>query len=934
MKRRTQWMMALITACALLWGCDDDGGAQAAATDTSTSDTTTADTTTDDATTADATEGDTADALTEGDADADDPPPTLSGSWRVIDPTADDPATPPEGAADVTATLSAGQVRAGQVKTPGQIPGFDGRCRPGDFKLYNDRAAFCIEGATASSVYSLGGGNLIDASPIGADGRPAPDALTVMIPELGLRTSTFTAVEVVRDGSDGLAVVRATGHDDVIPYLLGLTGSRAIAPPGNDTQVVTEYRLRPDSAALEVITWISHPTVAYGRSSGDLLLYGDTARYFFDDLGLIQGDREVPNSAAGFETLAPGVSSGVYVEQPGDILYVGLGSTNLGPGIKGAEGLIPPGLTGAFSRVVTVGDGSTFSAHAAYEAHLAATRAQALPARIPVTVEVQEASSGAPLQNLLFEVFDAAQPDRSVGAAYTDAVGVARFDAPPGSYTLRFDPWDGGDIPDATLVVEAQPVTAQVEVATAAHLPITVTAEDTLGQPLGNTPAKVWLRGPVTRLLQITDSGDAVALPPGTYAVEVSRGFEYSAWTGSVTLTSGDNAPLAVTLTHHLPTPGLVGGEFHQHAAPSPDSDVSVEDRVMSNVADGVDFMAPSDHDQLHDYNQTIAALGVRPYLLSLNGSEVSPTWGHINGISLTVDPAKAAFGALPLVIEDPSSGRLRQRKPLDIVRGLKQEAGASFVQLNHGRQASQSILAYVEYDPAMGLSQGLEDQAFIGEVDMIELFNGRDATCNLMRDWYSLLDQGRRVLVVGNSDTHNLNSPAGFPRNYVGVADDDPAALTADTLTGGMRAGDVTIAGGALIRLGDGWRVGEDRSVTPDQPFTIPVTVQSPPWSRTTTLLVIVNGHLDQTITFDPAESDLIDFEGDVTLTLSADAHVHFIAFGVEPMSAVYSGAPYSVTNALFFDVDGDTDGDTDPFEPAGVGNVPATVSYLFCDL
>jgi hypothetical protein len=536
---------------------------------------------------------------------------------------------------------------------------------------------------------------------------------------------------------------------------------------------------------------------------------------------------------------------------------------------------------------------------------------------------------------LLLEVLDAADLTRAVAAAYTGADGLARLEVPAGAYTVRFAPWDGGSLADAALTVGAELAQVIVEAAQAAHLTITVDGLDDQGQPLGRIPAKVWVRGGGTaRLVQMATGEGVATVPPGSYTVEVSRGLEYSAWRGAVDVVAGDNGPLAVTLTHHLPTPGQVGGEFHQHAAPSPDSTVAVEDRVMSNVADGVDFMAPTDHDQLYDYNAVIEALGVRAHLVSLNGAEVSPTWGHINGIHIPVDPTKPAYGALPLVIKDGGSGRLRQRSPLEIVRGLRQEVGAAFVQLNHARRASQSILAHAQYDPAVGLAEGRADQVFIGEVDMIELFNGRNATCELMRDWYSLLDQGKRVLIVGNSDTHNLNSPAGFPRNYIGTAEDDPARLTPADVTAGMRAGDVTIAGGALIRLGGDWRVGQDRSVTAGAPFTVPVEVLSPPWAKTTTLMAVANGRVIETITFDPAEEDIVDFSGDVTLTLTEDAHLHFVAYGTERMSAVYSGAPYAVTNALFIDVDGDADGDGQPFEPAGAGKVPAVVSFELCDL
>ena len=36
------------------------------------------------------------------------------------------------------------------------------------------------------------------------------------------------------------------------------------------------------------------------------------------------------------------------------------------------------------------------------------------------------------------------------------------------------------------------------------------------------------------------------------------------------------------------------------------------------------------------------------------------------------------------------------------------------------------------------------------------------------MKDWQSLLLQGKRVTAVGNSDSHSLGRPVGYPRNYL----------------------------------------------------------------------------------------------------------------------------------------------------------------------
>ena len=68
-------------------------------------------------------------------------------------------------------------------------------------------------------------------------------------------------------------------------------------------------------------------------------------------------------------------------------------------------------------------------------------------------------------------------------------------------------------------------------------------------------------------------------------------------------------------LDHVAPTPGYVACDFHQHTYMSPDAPVPPEDRVISYLADGVDFISSSEHDVHFDYSPLLDALGVRGLL-------------------------------------------------------------------------------------------------------------------------------------------------------------------------------------------------------------------------------------------------------------------------------------------------------------------------------
>src|SRR5205814_6211976 len=96
-----------------------------------------------------------------------------------------------------------------------------------------------------------------------------------------------------------------------------------------------------------------------------------------------------------------------------------------------------------------------------------------------------------------------------------------------------------------------------------------------------------------------------VALPVGTYDVTASRGLEWTIQTTRVKITT-KGIDLHAKLEHVIDTPKWVSGDFHVHAASSPDSKVPMRDRVYEFVADGVDMIVSTDHNVVADYKPVI----------------------------------------------------------------------------------------------------------------------------------------------------------------------------------------------------------------------------------------------------------------------------------------------------------------------------------------
>ena len=55
------------------------------------------------------------------------------------------------------------------------------------------------------------------------------------------------------------------------------------------------------------------------------------------------------------------------------------------------------------------------------------------------------------------------------------------------------------------------------------------------------------------------------------------------------------------------------------------------------------------------------------------------------------------------------------------------------------------------------------------------------------MRDWQALLLQGRKITAVGNSDSHTLGRPVGYP-HYLPTAANRPIDITKAELVSALK--------------------------------------------------------------------------------------------------------------------------------------------------
>ncbi|MCH2162829.1 MAG: hypothetical protein MK085_13280, partial [Phycisphaerales bacterium] len=96
-----------------------------------------------------------------------------------------------------------------------------------------------------------------------------------------------------------------------------------------------------------------------------------------------------------------------------------------------------------------------------------------------------------------------------------------------------------------------------------------------------------------------TASGSGqIAVEPGRYLVTASRGPEWSIDQQHLTLRAGETLNYRATLHREIETEHWVGADLHLHTREfSGHSDASVEERLVTLRAEGVDLGVATDHD-------------------------------------------------------------------------------------------------------------------------------------------------------------------------------------------------------------------------------------------------------------------------------------------------------------------------------------------------
>jgi len=442
-------------------------------------------------------------------------------------------------------------------------------------------------------------------------------------------------------------------------------------------------------------------------------------------------------------------------------------------------------------------------------------------------------------------------------------------------------------------------------------------------------------------------AGDAVLLPlgeamvpvpTGAYRVVVTHGPEWSIYEQQVDVTE-EFRPDVRAMLEHVVAPGeWVPCELHLHAAPSPDSQVPLDDRIASLLVEGIRFVVPTDHNIVTTYAPTIDELGLPPgTLTTVSGLEATtdlPIYGHFNAFPVPFVESAIGNGAVAFEGTTPSS----------LFASLRALGPDVLVQVNHPRlEGGIGYFDRVGYDPSTGTATGPHSADF----DLLEVWNGYDLArpqemLRVFGEWLGMVGRFRRVVATGNSDSHKIRYTwAGYPRTYVRTpaGTNDPGSVLAS-----LRAGHAFVTSGPFLEASVGTSGPGDTASAASGTVRVHVVVSAPPWMDVSTVEIWSDGAIVRSERFSaapivapppaprpqvrgrvsipstPPPLPVIRYAADLDVEIARDGYLVVLVRGDRPMD-VYFGRngipPLAFTNPIWIDADGDGVR-SDPGDPA----------------
>ncbi len=803
----------------------------------------------------------------------------------------------------------AGRIHAAQLPS---VPSGLVTWADNDFVLANDKIALVIEDVGDSDLYDPWGGRPVGMARIDGGALVEPANFGEFFLLAGRSTIVTDSVSVLADGSDGgTAIIRARGKLQPLPFYESIT--QVVFPDGmTDIDAAIDYELAPGSEHVDI-----RYRFASARGEDKVLASTLHALMYTDRMPAFQPGAGFDKALSGAPYLAlvdDDATSWGYIPSDGPL----------------ASSLAQAGFLGAFTTGYTIAAcNTTERLHAqlviggpgldGIQAAIARTRGD-----MQRTISGTITRAGAPAAGVRVHAIDDSGMDNYLTRTTTDAGGNFTLHVPIDA-VVRLDAYKRGDAVGTAQVGSGTSATIDLPANGAIHVvatengsavPVRVQVVPAGGQAIPTVPAsygepaiadgRLYVEYPV--------GGDiTVPVPPGSWQVVVSRGYEYELVSQTVSITANMTALVTAPMERVVDTTNVQCGDFHVHTWRSNDSGDNALTKVAQAVADGVELPVRSDHEWVGDFSAEIAQLGVGAWAASIGSIELTSfeVWGHMGVVPMTPDPTAVNAGA-PKWQTFPTAAHpdipFSTLSPPAVFDAVRARPEAPIVIINHPH-GGINYFPYVGYDPATGIASDSAD--WDTKFTLVEVFNNSGWQSNrtgTIEDWLGMLRAGRKVFAVGSSDSHVIaSSPVGYPRTCLPVGTDDPRQLTPNLVRDQLAAGHGMVSGGIYVTATLGTAGPGDTTTGAGNPQLVDVTVQAATWVDVTSIEVIVDGQTTDTIPIMASDADpgnpVIRWHGQIQIQVAATGgFVIIAAYGGQALEPVHPGCtPFGVINPIF---------------------------------